>query len=147
MQVYTDGACSKNPGPGGWGYLILTTPPIRGSGGEPKTTNNRMELTAVIKALEKLKEMKVDNKIKIYSDSKYVIQGATQWMAGWKRNGWRTASKSSLVLNQDLWMTLDGLLLNSGGNKVEFEYVRGHAGDPCNEEADRLARLGMQPFL
>ncbi|ADM08526.1 ribonuclease H [Parvularcula bermudensis HTCC2503] len=137
IEIYTDGACSGNPGPGGWGVLIeWGEDTSRLNGGEPNTTNNRMELTAAIKALES-----VDPKtpFTLYTDSQYVKNGVETWIHGWKRNGWRTANKKP-VKNQDLWQTLDRLAQERA---VTWKWVKGHAGHPGNEEADRLAREGM----
>ena len=135
--IYTDGACSGNPGPGGWGALLSW----RGHektlfGGEPHTTNNRMELMAAIQALSTLKR-KVP--VVVYTDSTYVRDGITRWIKGWKRNGWKTRSGGA-VKNADLWQRLDGL---STGLGVEWRWVKGHAGDPGNERADELARRGV----
>jgi len=135
VELYTDGACSGNPGPGGWGYLLRH----RGSGreredngGDPETTNNRMELTAVIEGLSALTRPSV---VELYSDSQYVLQGLESWMAGWKRNGWRTKGKKP-VKNQDLWVRLDELIST---HEVHFHWVRGHSDHPENERVDRLA--------
>jgi ribonuclease HI len=134
VTIYTDGACSGNPGPGGWGALLLYGGHERElSGAEEQTTNNRMELMGAIAALESLKER---CKISLYTDSQYVRQGITQWMHGWKRNGWRTASKQP-VKNQDLWERLDRATTE---HEVEWFWVRGHNGDPNNERVDGLAR-------
>lgn len=143
VSVYTDGACQGNPGVGGWGYVIQYAdgrPPVKNCGGEKKTTNNRMELTAAIKALEHLKEMKqaATEATTVYSDSKYVVQGISSWIVNWKRNGWKSAQKQP-VLNQDLWQQLDALKTPH----VTFQHVRGHSGVPGNEEADRLANEGL----
>lgn len=135
MELYTDGACSGNPGPGGWAFILKH--PSSGaekerSGGERQTTNNRMELLAVIRGLEALSR---PSRVGLYSDSQYVLNGLKQWMASWKKRGWRTASKQP-VKNQDLWMRLDELL---GVHQVDFHWVRGHSDHPENERADRLA--------
>ncbi len=135
MLLYTDGACSGNPGPGGWAYILKH--PSSGkqaerSGGERDTTNNRMELTAVIEGLGALKRR---SHVDLYSDSQYVLNGLSEWMPGWKARGWRTASKSP-VKNVELWQRLDEL---AAEHEVEFHWVRGHAGHPENERADRLA--------
>jgi len=138
VVIYTDGACSGNPGPGGWGAILS----FRGRerelwGGEADTTNNRMELMAAIRALEALKR---PSAVEIHTDSQYVRNGITQWMHGWKRNGWRTASKQP-VKNQELWRELDRL---AGIHEVEWHWVKGHAGHEENERADALARRGVE---
>ena len=131
--IYTDGACSGNPGPGGWGaYLKWNDHEKELSGGELDTTNNRMEMMAVIKALEVLKK---NSTVKIYTDSKYVLQGATEWLKGWKARGWKTAAKKS-VKNQDLWEQIDSLIQQ---HSVQFFWVKGHSGDVNNERVDKLA--------
>jgi ribonuclease HI len=141
MEAYTDGACSGNPGPGGWGVLLLGDDGRHElKGGEAATTNNRMELMAAIMALEALPKGAA---LKITTDSQYVKNGIESWMAGWKRNGWKTASKKP-VKNQDLWERLDEA---AGSRSVRWAWVKGHAGHEGNEEADRLAREGMAPFL
>lgn len=137
VQAYTDGACKGNPGPGGWGVLMCwgeTEKELRG--GERQTTNNRMELMAVIAALESLKRPVC---IEITTDSQYVKRGVTEWMARWKRNGWLTADKRP-VKNQDLWERLDQAL---HAHQVRWHWVKGHAGHPENERADRLANQGI----
>ncbi len=136
IEIFTDGACSGNPGPGGWGVLII----VGGErtelcGGEAETTNNRMEMLAVIEAL---KATDASAPVRLYTDSQYVKNGINDWIHGWKRNGWKTAAKKP-VKNQDLWMTLDEL---SSNRKVEWHWVKGHAGHPGNERADELARMG-----
>ena len=140
VTLFTDGACSGNPGPGGWGVLMIYGEARKTlNGGEAQTTNNRMELTAAIQALESLtRPCAVD----LYTDSQYVRQGITQWMHGWKRNGWKTADKKP-VKNADLWQRLDDVVKR---HEVEFHWVKGHAGHPENEEVDQLARDGMAPF-
>ncbi|MBB4658747.1 ribonuclease HI [Parvularcula dongshanensis] len=138
-DVYTDGACAGNPGPGGWGVLIEGESPRRLSGGERATTNNRMELQAAIEALAAFRP---GTKVTIHTDSQYVRNGVTSWVHGWKKNGWRTAAKKP-VKNQDLWQALDALATERA---VTWKWVKGHAGHPGNEEADRLAREGMAPF-
>ncbi len=133
ITIYTDGACSGNPGPGGWGALLMWNGHEKElSGGEAETTNNRMELTAAIKALESLKK---PIPVHLYTDSQYLRKGVLEWMAGWKAKGWKTASKKP-VKNQDLWVRLDTLLAQYD---VSFFWVKGHAGDPGNERADELA--------
>ncbi|MEM6850693.1 MAG: ribonuclease HI [Pseudomonadota bacterium] len=137
VEAYTDGACSGNPGPGGWGVLLLKDGVEEElKGGAADTTNNRMELQAVIEAL---KNAGPAGALTIYTDSKYVKDGVTQWMANWKRNGWRTAAKKP-VKNQDLWKALDDA---QAPLAVEWRWVKGHAGDPGNERADQLANEGM----
>ena len=136
ITAYTDGACSGNPGPGGWGVLILGEPPRRMCGGDPATTNNRMELRAAIEALRAHPE---GTAMTVHTDSQYVKNGVTQWVHGWKRNGWKTAARKP-VKNQDLWQALDAL---ATARDVTWAWVKGHAGDPGNEEADRLANEGM----
>ncbi len=139
--LYTDGACSGNPGPGGWGALILQEDEESEiCGGEPETTNNRMELTAAIEALKQTPE---DAEIRLYTDSKYVMDGITQWMANWKKNGWRTAAKKP-VKNEDLWRELDALV---SVRRIHWQWVKGHAGHPGNEQADALANKGMRLAL
>jgi ribonuclease HI len=139
--VHTDGACSGNPGPGGWG-VVLDYKGIRKelSGGEPLTTNNRMELMAAIMALEALKR---PSPVEMHVDSQYVKDGITRWIEGWKRNGWRTAERKP-VKNAELWQRLEAAL---AGHKVSWHWVRGHAGHDENERADELARAGMAPFM
>ena len=140
VTVYTDGACSGNPGPGGWGAILISGPHRKElSGGEPETTNNRMELTAAIEALRALKGTP---KVDLYTDSTYVKKGITEWIASWKANGWRRRSGKRLlpVKNEDLWRALDEL---AASHDVTFHWVEGHAGHPENERADELARLGI----
>jgi ribonuclease HI len=137
VEIYTDGACSGNPGPGGWGALLRYGKNEKEiCGGETETTNNRMEMMAVIEALSTLKRK---SKIKLYTDSKYVMQGITEWMPGWKARGWKTAAKQP-VKNQDLWVRLDSAVQ---GHDIEFFWVKGHAGHVENERADALARAGI----
>ena len=137
IEIYTDGACKGNPGRGGWGALLRSGPHEKELyGGEPETTNNRMELMAVIRALEALKR---PSRVRITTDSQYVKRGVTEWMVRWKRNGWRTAAREP-VKNRDLWERLDQAL---GRHQVEWQWVRGHAGHPDNERADRLANRGI----
>jgi len=137
VVIYTDGACSGNPGPGGWGvFLSYNGHEKELKGGEAETTNNRMELMAAIMALETLtKPCPVD----LYTDSTYVMKGMTEWLAGWKAKGWKTASKKP-VKNQDLWQRFDDAIQR---HDVQFHWVKGHAGDPGNERADQLARDGI----
>jgi ribonuclease HI len=137
VEVYTDGACKGNPGPGGWGALLVLGAHSRELfGGETATTNNRMELMAVIRALESLTRPCI---VRLHTDSKYVQQGITAWILGWKRKGWRTADGKP-VKNVDLWKRLDEL---AAGHEIEWLWVRGHAGHPGNEAADRLANRGV----
>jgi len=140
VEVWTDGACSGNPGPGGWG-AILTYNGVEKelSGGEAQTTNNRMELMAAIAALEALKRPCT---VALHTDSQYLRQGITGWIHGWKKNGWKTADKKP-VKNAELWQRLETAL---GRHKIEWKWVKGHAGDEMNERADALARAGMAPF-
>jgi ribonuclease HI len=143
VQIYTDGACKGNPGPGGWGVLLKSgTTQKELYGGEPATTNNRMELMAVIRALEALKRPCA---VTLHVDSQYVLKGMTEWLAGWKAKGWRTAAKQP-VKNQELWQELDELV-NRKGHAIEWRWVRGHDGDPGNERADALANLGVEVAL
>ncbi|WP_339947260.1 ribonuclease HI [uncultured Albimonas sp.] len=143
--AYTDGACSGNPGPGGWGALLVAVQDgavVRErelSGGEADTTNNRMELMAAISALEALGR---PTQITVVTDSNYVKGGVTGWIHGWKRNGWKTASKAP-VKNEDLWRRLDAA---QAAHQVTWKWVKGHAGHEENERADALARAGMAPF-
>ncbi len=140
VSIWTDGACSGNPGPGGWGAVLRYGEREKElKGGEPLTTNNRMELTAAIEALDSLTRPCV---VRLHTDSQYVRGGITGWLNGWKRSGWRTADKKP-VKNEDLWRRLDAA---QARHEVEWLWVRGHAGDAFNERADRLAREGMAPF-
>ncbi len=137
VEIYTDGACRGNPGPGGWGVLLRAGARERELfGGEPQTTNNRMELTAAIRALEALRR---PCRVALYTDSTYVRHGITQWLAEWQRRGWRTADRKP-VKNQDLWQRLAEL---AAGHHVDWHWVRGHAGHPENERADQLANRGI----
>ncbi|MFP5464716.1 MAG: ribonuclease HI [Gammaproteobacteria bacterium] len=137
VQIFADGACRGNPGPGGWGALLRYGEQERELwGGEAHTTNNRMELTAVIRALEVLQR---PSRLHIVTDSQYVLHGITQWLAGWKRRGWRTADGKP-VKNQELWERLDELL---APHQAEWTWVRGHTGHPENERADALANRGI----
>ena len=145
LYAFTDGACSGNPGPGGWGVLLqakegdAVVKQRELSGGEAATTNNRMELMAAISALESLSR---PTEITVVTDSAYVKNGVTGWIHGWKRNGWKTASKKP-VKNVELWQRLDEA---NRRHQVRWEWVKGHAGHPENERADELAREGMKPF-
>ena len=135
VEIYTDGACSGNPGPGGWGALLRWKDTEKElSGGEAETTNNRMELTAVIEAL---KALKVRCVISLYTDSKYVMDGVNEWLPNWKKNNWRTSNKKSAVKNMDLWQELDSLLEK---HEILWNWVKGHNGHPENERVDKLAR-------
>jgi ribonuclease HI len=137
VEIYTDGACSGNPGPGGWGVLMSYNGNERElCGGEDETTNNRMELMAAIVALETLKER---CSVNLHTDSKYVMDGIQKWLANWKKNGWRTAAKKP-VKNADLWERLDEATKR---HETKWHWVKGHAGDPGNERADELARQGI----
>ncbi|MDW5444967.1 ribonuclease HI [Polaromonas sp. SM01] len=143
VVIYTDGACKGNPGPGGWGALMTTGDSVKELfGGELDTTNNRMEMTAVIEALAALKR---PCQVTLYVDSQYVLKGMTEWIKGWKARGWRTASKEP-VKNVDLWQKLDALVSGSG-HKIDWRWVRGHDGDPGNERADVLANKGVAVAL
>lgn len=138
VDAYTDGACKGNPGPGGWGVLLVYGEHRKELfGGEAHTTNNRMELRAVIEALKSLKRFA---DIRIHTDSQYVQKGISEWLVNWKRKDWKTADGKQ-VKNQDLWQELDML---SSQHKVKWVWVRGHAGHPGNESADRLANLGVE---
>ena len=137
MRIHTDGACKGNPGPGGWGALLqLDGREKELCGGEPGTTNNRMELTAVIRALQALKR---PCEIDLFTDSQYVQKGISEWLAAWKRRGWKTADKKP-VKNVDLWLELDGV---AAGHSIRWHWVRGHAGHAENERADQLANKGI----
>ncbi|MCD8514461.1 MAG: ribonuclease HI [Burkholderiaceae bacterium] len=139
VLIYTDGACKGNPGPGGWGVLLRSGKVEKELfGGHPETTNNRMELQAVIEALQALKR---PCRVSLYLDSEYVRKGITEWLVGWKARGWRTASKQP-VKNVELWQRLDQLV-QTGGHEIEWHWVKGHAGDPGNERADALANRGV----
>jgi ribonuclease HI len=141
VEIWTDGACSGNPGPGGWGaILVLGDREKELSGGEPLTTNNRMELTAAISALEALKR---PCSVNLYTDSQYLREGISKWLAGWKKRNWLTAEKKP-VKNVDLWQRLEAA---AEKHETNWKWVRGHAGDLRNERADELARAGMRPFL
>lgn len=141
VVIYTDGACKGNPGPGGWGALLMFGEHERELwGGETLTTNNRMELTAVIESLLALKSRCT---VTLYTDSQYVRQGIIEWIHGWRKRGWLTADRKP-VKNQDLWQRLDEL---NDGHRVDWRWVKGHAGDPGNERADALANLGVESAL
>lgn len=140
VEIWTDGACSGNPGPGGWGALLRYGENERELwGGEGNTTNNRMELMAAICALETLKEPCI---IDLTTDSQYVRGGITQWIHAWKKNGWKTANKKP-VKNADLWQALDNAVAR---HTVSWHWIKGHAGHPENEKADELARRGMEDY-
>jgi ribonuclease HI len=140
VEIYTDGACKGNPGPGGWGVLLKSGGTEKELyGGELGTTNNRMELTAVIRGLEALKRPCA---VTLFLDSQYVLKGITEWLPGWKAKGWRTAAKQP-VKNVDLWQALDAQV-GQGGHKIDWRWVRGHNGDPGNERADALANMGVE---
>jgi ribonuclease HI len=138
VDIYTDGACSGNPGPGGWGALLRTAGHEKEIwGGELATTNNRMELLAVIRALELLKR---PVRVRVHTDSQYVQKGISEWIHGWKARGWKTAAKAP-VKNVDLWQALDKV---AGTHQIDWIWVKGHAGHPENERADALARRGVE---
>jgi ribonuclease HI len=140
IAIWSDGACSGNPGPGGWGAVLIWNGHEKElKGGEALTTNNRMELTAAIRALEALKKPAA---VDLHTDSQYLRGGVTGWIKGWKRNGWKTAERKP-VKNVDLWQRLDAL---AALHEVRWHWVRGHAGSDLNERADALAREGMKPF-
>lgn len=137
IDIYTDGACSGNPGPGGWGSVLLWGDHRRElSGGEPDTTNNRMEMLAVIRAVEALKR---PSAINLYTDSVYVMKGITEWLPNWKKRNWRTASRQP-VKNVELWQQLEAALQP---HQVKWHWVKGHSGVPENERADELARMAI----
>ncbi len=144
VVIYTDGACKGNPGPGGWGALLRSPDGAEKelSGGELSTTNNRMEMLAVIQALTALKRPCA---VRLYLDSQYVLKGMTEWLPGWKARGWKTAAKEP-VKNVDLWQQLDQLV-SKGGHTIDWCWVKGHAGDPGNERADALANVGVKMAL
>ena len=138
--IHTDGACSGNPGPGGWGAVLQYGSTVKElKGGAPITTNNQMELTAAIEALTALKRACA---VELHTDSSYVKDGLTKWIHGWKKNGWRTADKKP-VKNSELWQALDAATQR---HKINWHWVKGHAGDEMNERADQLANEGMAPF-
>ncbi|MYA66947.1 MAG: ribonuclease HI [Gammaproteobacteria bacterium] len=141
VDLFTDGACRGNPGNGGWGVLLRYGDHEKELyGGEQETTNNRMELTAVIMGLKQLKQ---SCRVQITTDSRYVMQGATEWLEGWKRRNWRTAAKKP-VLNQDLWRQLDCLTTE---HEIHWHWVKGHSGHPENEQADKLANRGIDELI
>lgn len=141
VEIFTDGACSGNPGPGGWGAVLRYNGVEKElSGGEEETTNNRMELTAVIEALSALKE---PCNISLYTDSRYVMDGIEKWIENWKRNNWKTANKKAPVKNIELWQKLDEL---QAKHEIRWIWVKGHAGHPENERCDALARQQSQAF-
>ncbi len=156
IDIYTDGACSGNPGTGGWGFIIIQKDAdkelFKANGGESSTTNNRMELSAVIEALKKLKTLELDGTlsqksdakpaVQIYTDSQYVMKGIQEWILNWKKNNWQTAAKKS-VKNQDLWQELDALNCEIAPN---WNWVKGHSGNRYNEECDRLAVQACKKF-
>ncbi len=140
VKIYTDGACSGNPGPGGWGAVLIHGKNIKTiKGGEGETTNNRMELTAAIKALNQLKR---PCEVDLFTDSKYVKDGLTSWISNWKKNGWKTAARKP-VKNAALWQELDKAVER---HDIKWHWVKGHDGNEFNEMADQLARDGMEPF-
>ena len=138
VQIYADGACKGNPGPGGWGAIVRAAGAERElCGGERQTTNNRMELTAVIRALESLE---APSTVEVYTDSQYVQKGISEWLQDWKRRGWRTADKKP-VKNVDLWQRLEHV---AAAHRVSWHWIKGHAGHPENERADALANRGVE---
>ena len=138
IEIYTDGACRGNPGPGGWGALLIAGRHRKTMhGGEPETTNNRMELTAAIEALNALKD---SSKVVLHTDSKYVMDGISEWMVNWKKRGWKTSNKKP-VKNKDLWMALDEATQR---HDIKWQWVKGHDGNPGNEAADELANKGIE---
>ena len=140
IEIHTDGACSGNPGPGGWGAVLIYGDHRKElSGGEAQTTNNRMELLAALEALDALKN---GSPVDLHTDSNYLRNGITSWIEKWKRNGWMTASRKP-VKNVELWKRLDGARQR---HEVRWHWVKGHAGHPENERADELARAGMEPY-
>ena len=146
VHLFTDGACSGNPGPGGWGYVLRHLPTGKekeSSGGEPKTTNNRMELEAVIQGLGRLKH---SCSVTLFTDSVYVGKGITEWLQGWKNNGWKRKERNRLVpiKNEEHWQRLDVLL---GQHQVDYVRVAGHSGHPENERCDELAVAAYQKYL
>ena len=141
VEIYTDGACRGNPGPGGWGVVLKSGKHEKTlHGGEQETTNNRMELKAAIEALRALKK---PSEVVLHTDSKYVMDGITSWLASWKKRGWKTASKKP-VKNQDLWQELDK---ETGRHEIRWVWVKGHSGNDGNEQADALANQGIDELL
>ena len=141
IEIYTDGACRQNPGPGGWGAMLISGDKVKKIfGGEPDTTNNRMELMAAIEALESLNS---GCALTLYTDSKYVLKGITEWMANWKKRNWQTTAKKP-VKNADLWRRLDAAVLD---HEVNWVWVKGHSGNHGNEMADQLANRGIDEML
>jgi ribonuclease HI len=141
VEIYADGACRGNPGPGGWGVLLRSGGRERElCGGEAQTTNNRMELTAVIEGLRALRRR---SRVRVYTDSQYVQKGISEWIHGWKRRGWRTADRKP-VKNEDLWRRLDEV---ARAHEVQWHWVKGHAGHPGNERADLLANRGIDEAM
>ena len=141
VDIYTDGACRGNPGPGGWGALLIYNDARKTIyGGEKDTTNNRMEMIAVIEALKLIKS---DCEISLYTDSKYVMDGVSKWLSGWKQKGWKTSNKKP-VKNQDLWESIDACITK---HNIEWHWVKGHAGNPGNELADELANRGIDELI
>lgn len=146
VDLYTDGACSGNPGPGGWAFILRdrkTRKELTGAGGEPETTNNRMELMAVIEGLKSLKKR---CRVALHSDSKYVLQGLQEWMSGWKKKGWvrMEGGKKKPVKNVELWQELDALIAR---HQLSYHHVRGHTGHPENERCDEMAVAASQKFM
>ena len=140
VEIFTDGACKGNPGPGGWGAILRSGKHEKELyGGEPHTTNNRMEMTAAIEALNALNQR---CKVTLTTDSEYLRKGITEWLAGWKRKGWKTASRQP-VKNADLWQLLDQLVSK---HEIDWKWVKGHSGHPENERADQLANRGVEEF-
>ncbi len=141
VVIWTDGACSGNPGPGGWGAILMATGAQREiSGAQAQTTNNRMELMAAIEGLNALKRA---SKVRLFTDSKYVMDGATKWIHGWKKNGWKTADRKP-VKNEDLWRALDHAAQR---HQISWNWVKGHSGDVMNDRADELARQAIKALL
>ena len=141
VDIYTDGACRGNPGPGGWGALLIYNDARKTIyGGEKDTTNNRMEMIAVIEALKLIKS---DCEISLYTDSKYVMDGVNKWLSGWKQKDWKTSNKKP-VKNQDLWESIDACITK---HNIEWHWVKGHAGNPGNELADELANRGIDELI
>ena len=143
IKIYTDGSCQGNPGPGGWGAILYhqNDPPQELSGFDPQTTNNRMELTAAIKGLQAIPKLSKHSHVSIYTDSQYLKNGITQWLPKWKKNGWKTSDKKP-VKNQDLWQQLD---LLTQRYPIQFIWIKGHADNPGNHKAHKLATLAANP--